>query len=188
MSVDPVLPLTASAFSAGLLCLSALAKRRAPLRFRAALQAQAIFPARNVAFIARLIAPLELAAATLAAAAFLSYQLTRELRIIAATVGVALYLGFALALMLNLLRGRRDIDCGCFFSATAVDLSPRLSYWQVVRNLALAVSLASLIPAPTRAVQPLDYATALGFATLAGLILTTRAQLNQNARRAEAPR
>jgi Methylamine utilisation protein MauE len=41
---------------------------------------------------------------------------------------------FTVAVAINLLRGRREIDCGCFSS----ELKQRLSWWLVMRNVALA--------------------------------------------------
>ena len=40
---------------------------------------------------------------------------------------------FTLAVAINLFRGRREIDCGCFSS----ELKQRLSWWLVVRNVVL---------------------------------------------------
>lgn len=185
MNVDPILPLSAGAFSAGLLCLSARAKLRAPLRFRAALQAQSLLPTRATAFFARLIAPLELSAALLAAGAFLAYESVFGLRLIALAACGALYLGFAAALTMNLLRGRRDLDCGCFLSVEAQAAPEGLSYWQVARNLALALSLLSLALPAARETTLLDYGTAAGAATLFALILAARSEMAAVWRRAE---
>jgi hypothetical protein len=57
----------------------------------------------------------------------------------ASTTAAALLLVFAVAMSINLRRGRRSIDCGCFQSALKQTLSWRL----VVRNIALA-ALAAL--------------------------------------------
>lgn len=40
---------------------------------------------------------------------------------------------FTLAVVINLLRGRREIDCGCFSS----ELKQKLSWWLVSRNVVL---------------------------------------------------
>ncbi len=48
--------------------------------------------------------------------------------VIAALLGV-----FMLAIVINLLRGRREIDCGCFSS----ELKQNLSWWLVLRNVVL---------------------------------------------------
>lgn len=49
-----------------------------------------------------------------------------------ATVGLLAI--FTVAVAVNLWRGRREIDCGCFSS----DLKQRLSWWLVLRNFVLA--------------------------------------------------
>ncbi len=62
---------------------------------------------------------------------------------LAAGAGLAtlLLIGFAAAMAINLGRGRREIDCGCFQSA----LRQRLSWALVARNLVLAALLAVLL-------------------------------------------
>lgn len=66
-----------------------------------------------------------------------------------AACAVLLLLGFAVAMTINLMRGRTSIDCGCFQSALRQYLSPAL----VLRNIVLAAALAPLVsvaagPAP----------------------------------------
>lgn len=51
----------------------------------------------------------------------------------AAVAAAALLVIFSAAIGINLLRGRREIDCGCFSSA----LKQQLSGWLLVRNAAL---------------------------------------------------
>ncbi len=51
---------------------------------------------------------------------------------------------FALAVAINLLRGRREIDCGCFSS----ELKQNLSWWLVSRNVVL-VGMALWVGAGT---------------------------------------
>jgi hypothetical protein len=58
---------------------------------------------------------------------------------VAAAIMLAL---FAVAMAINLLRGRRDIDCGCF----ATVLRQRLSWSLVGRNLLLAGMALALVP------------------------------------------
>jgi hypothetical protein len=64
-----------------------------------------------------------------------------------ATLGAALLLLFALAMGINVQRGRRHIDCGCFQSA----LKQTLSWTLVLRNLVLSLLLGVTLlagPAP----------------------------------------
>ncbi len=76
----------------------------------------------------------------------------------AAWAAIALLLVFALAMALNLLRGRRNIDCGCFQSA----LRQTLSWTLVLRNMLLAAVLVPTL-APSGA-------AAGGWTTATGLL------------------
>lgn len=60
-----------------------------------------------------------------------------------AALAIALLVAFALAMGINLARGRREIDCGCFQSG----LRQRLSAMLVARNLVLAAILTPLLAA-----------------------------------------
>lgn len=64
-----------------------------------------------------------------------------------APLGIALLLIFAAAMGINIVRGRREIDCGCGRS----DLRQPLSWLLVVRNLVLA---ALLLPGLAMAQRP----------------------------------
>ncbi|MBV8684963.1 MAG: DoxX family protein [Caulobacteraceae bacterium] len=77
----------------------------------------------------------------------------------------ALLVVFALAMGVNLLRGRREIDCGCG------DPSRRhpLAWSFVVRNLAFAAALGSSALAPARSGSLVEWA--VGAAAAAGLML-----------------
>lgn len=81
---------------------------------------------------------------------------------IAALAGAGLLALFAAAIAINLLRGRRDVDCGCNLGAV-----PQPIGWGLVaRNLALAaLLLACLVPTP---VLPAGVAPVV---TLAGIVL-----------------
>jgi uncharacterized membrane protein YphA (DoxX/SURF4 family) len=75
---------------------------------------------------------------------------------IGAMLGAALLLVYAAAMTLNLVRGRRHIDCGC----AGPTLRQSLSYGLVFRNLVLAGgSLACLSGVATRSLLWLDYVT-----------------------------
>lgn len=65
---------------------------------------------------------------------------------VGAGLAVILLCGFAVAMTINLARGRREIDCGCFQSA----LRQRLSVPLIVRNLVLTVAILPLIEAGAR--------------------------------------
>lgn len=90
----------------------------------------------------------------------------------AATLAAALLATYGAAMAINLARGRRDIDCGCFGPAGGASRHT-LSGWLLIRNLAL-VGVVSLlfVPAASRELGWLDLAsismaTAAGFAVLA---------------------
>ena len=72
-----------------------------------------------------------------------------------ASLAIALLWVFALAMGINLARGRREIDCGCFQSG----LRQRLSWGLIGRNLVLSGALAPLLAAaaaPGAALQWVD--------------------------------
>jgi drug/metabolite transporter (DMT)-like permease len=85
-------------------------------------------------------------------------------RRIGACAAAAQLILFAVAIAINLRRGRTSIDCGCFGSR----LRQGLSVWMVARNLVLALlALGLLLPGRPRELTVLDIATA--FAVVATL-------------------
>jgi len=87
----------------------------------------------------------------------------------AAALAVLLLCVFAVAMAINLVRGRTEIDCGCFQSA----LRQRLSIALVVRNLLLIVSLLPLFGSPSRPVSVLQMLDGIA----AGIVLFTLYQV-----------
>lgn len=83
-----------------------------------------------------------------------------------AALAIVLLGGFALAMAINLARGRREIDCGCFQSG----LRQRLSAMLVVRNLVLAAVLTPLLAAGAAGASALQWVDGLG-AGLAAYVL-----------------
>lgn len=153
MSLDPVVSWTLQAGLALLLGGSALSKLRDPAAFAGAVAGYRLLPLRL---------------ATPAAAAFVAAELVLAAGLLLpatapwAAVGAAglltLYSG---AIAVNLLRGRRDIDCGCGGPLGRRRLSAAL----VVRN-ALLIAAAGAITLPTAA-RPLG---ALDAFTMAGAL------------------
>ncbi|HWF00388.1 MAG TPA: MauE/DoxX family redox-associated membrane protein [Caulobacteraceae bacterium] len=131
-----VFALTGRLLAALILLRSGLAKLRDPAGFEAALGAYRLLPDAVVAPLSRSLPWLEL---TLAPCLFVP---------LAAGVGeaasAALFVAFAVAMAVSLLRGLRDIDCGC--GGVRQPLSWRL----VAQNLGIACGLvcAAIIPAP----------------------------------------
>lgn len=70
----------------------------------------------------------------------------------------SLLLAYALAMAVNLRRGRRDLDCGCGGAPQP------LSAWLVIRNIVLAgAALApSLLPVDSRPLKPVDMLIVIG--------------------------
>ena len=87
----------------------------------------------------------------------------------AAAILLFLLAVFTVAIVVNLMRGRLHVDCGCFGPA----LRQPLSWWLPARN-AILMALAALAIAPTdgRPMTPLDVATIFfGAATVVVLYL-----------------
>jgi methylamine utilization protein MauE len=112
-----------------------------------------------------------------------------EARRAAALGGALLLVLYALAMALNLRRGRRDLSCGC---GAFAERRP-IAAWMVARNLLLAALLAALtLPAGTRALEPVDLLTvAAGVALVTLLYLSADRLLGRIVPRAalwESPR
>ncbi len=77
-------------------------------------------------------------------------------RAAAAAALALLLMAFSAAIAINLARGRREIDCGCFGPALRQQLGPPL----LVRNLALIIAALSLeARSAARTLESLDFAT-----------------------------
>lgn len=88
------------------------------------------------------------------------------LRVPAAAFAAFLLGLFSLAITVNLLRGRREIDCGCFSSV----LKQNLSWWLVVRNLGL-IALAVWFGSAAGAVQTIGWVQWLIGGAVAGMVV-----------------
>ena len=157
---DPVLHAVAVAALVALWLHAGTVKLRDRLRFEGALAGYRLVPGALV-----LPASLVLPVLELLLAAGLVWPASRP----AAALGSALLLAlYAVAIAINLARGRGAIDCGC--GGTPRPLHP----WLVGRNLVLAgVSLALLVPTAARELVWLDGASAaLALAAAVGLHAT----------------
>ena len=150
--MDPLLNL-AIALPISVLLISASQHKRADLpRFRAQLGAYDVLPASTVATSATLLPWAELGTGLA--------LLVPALRPAAAAIACALFATYALAIAVNLIRGRKDIDCGCGGPAQP------LSWLLVARNaLLVGLSLALTLPVLERSLSAVD-AFALGLTTL----------------------
>lgn len=137
MQPDPIFVIAAALAVAVILASAATHKLRAPARFANQLEAYQLLPQAMVGPIARLLPLLEagLAFALLVPAA----------RHFAALGAAALLASYALAIGINLWRGRRDIDCGCAGPQQEQPIRPLLlARNTVLVSLALVASLAPL--------------------------------------------
>ncbi len=117
-------------------------------RFRATVRAHSVLPSKIVPAFSELLPITEIAIALV-----LLRPAVTELASIATASLLAVY---TLVLTINLARGRRDIDCGCFTSSKEAPLG----LGAVVRNLALiAAALMLLLPARSRALVWIDWVT-----------------------------
>jgi Methylamine utilisation protein MauE len=104
--------------------------------------------------------------------------LLSPIRVSAALVLIALLGVFTGAIVINLARGRTDIDCGCFGPA----LRQRLSWWLLLRNGALFALLAlAAMPAGGRPMEFLDLATVAMAAATVVVLYTAANYLIANA-------
>jgi len=146
--VDPVVGHVCRGVLA-LVFLSAVAhKLRAPRDFLATLRGYGLVPD----FAAPAAAVL-LVGAELAVGAGLLAPATQR----AAALGALALLGlYCASIAINLLRGRREIDCGCGGPGARQPLSA----WLVLRNGCLALAaLAALVPSSGRPLEALDWFT-----------------------------
>ena len=168
MNPDPLLQLVLSAGLALLMASAALHKRREGTRFRAQLEAYRLVPGSLLGTVAAGLPWIELTTAAL-----LVFTTTRGA---GGLLACALLLGYALAMFVNILRGRTDIDCGCGGPGQP------LSVGLVFRNLVLAGAAAMLaLPAAPRELGPGD---AAGFVLLLVVAIVSYAALGQILRNA----
>ncbi len=168
-------PVVGGILSLGLALLflgAALHKLRDRAGFRAALAGYELLPRRLLAPAA---AALALAEAAAGAGVLVPSLRRRALGLALILLGV-----YTLAIGANLLRGRREIDCGCAGPAARQPLSE----WLLLRNLALGLAAAAgLLPVTGRPLHWVDQGTtALGAAACAALYLACDRLLSNQAR------
>jgi hypothetical protein len=154
--IDPAIAWTVSAALAAIFSASAIFKLIDLGEFRVAVENYRVIPER-LAGAAAIAIPL---AEILGAVGLLNLR-TR----FASAAELALMLAlFTAAIVVNLVRGRLYIDCGCFGPA----LRQPLSWWLPARNVALMALVAIVIlPVGGRTITAIDVATVLfGAATM----------------------
>ncbi len=171
MTVDPAIGALVLACTALLFAGAALHKLRDLRRFEEIFAAYGLLPAGLP--VARAVPILE---ALVAGGLLLDAS-----RPAAAAAGIVLLLAYAAAITANLLRGRRDLACGC---GGPDDRRP-IAGWMVWRNILIAASLATvLLPSSARALEPTDLFT-IGSGTAAcALVYLCLDRLLSNAGRA----
>jgi uncharacterized membrane protein YphA (DoxX/SURF4 family) len=168
MSVDPVIA-TIIRFALGWLFLAASAhKLRDMADFRSVLATYRIMPEGLVAGAAWLVVVAEVSIGV-----GMLWQFTP-----AYIGGAAVLLLYAGVITINLMRGRRFIDCGCGGATQP------LSIGLVLRNVVLAIAaIVALVPAPARSLGWLDVISmAAGVLVLGALYAATNQLLAARAR------
>jgi hypothetical protein len=146
--MDPALSWTLALALSIILVSSAAMKFADIAEFAAALENYGIVPQPLITAVGCTIPVLE-AAAALA-------LLANRTRLAGALLVAALVTVFTAAIAINLARGRRQIDCGCFGAA----LRQTLSGWLIARNLILIVAAAVVVvPANSRTLGAVDIVT-----------------------------
>jgi len=149
--LDPAFGYLIVAGTALLFASAAIQKFRSLTRFAAIVAAYRVLPASIGGPVAWLISCLEAAIAVA-----LMWAPARKAAVIAAMV---LLIAYASGMSVNLLRGRRDLDCGCGASR---DRRP-IAAWMVWRNAFLAVAVGiTLLPWSQRSLYFTDSLTLVG--------------------------
>lgn len=162
--LDPAVELVFRTALALLLGAGAVQKARDLVSFRTAIAGYELLPERAVAAAALAFTGLELVLAVtlLLPAGF-------GVRAGSLVVAALLFALYGAAIAINLLRGRREIDCGCSGPAARMPLSG----WLVMRNAVLVgAALACLAGAAGRPLGAVDALTIPAAVTLLALAWT----------------
>ena len=156
---DPILGATASLLLVAVLGGAAWHKLLDRIAFRETLRDYQILPDAMVGPIALIVPFLELAACAL-----LLLPRTREF---GAFIAALLLAGYAVAIGLNLARGRTDIDCGCSWGSQGQPISA----WLIARNgILIALAAVAATAWSERSLGVLDGLVVLAAASFALLI------------------
>jgi hypothetical protein len=167
MMIDPLITIVIATSLALLFLLSARHKISARRRFEAQLAAYRILPESLVSPAARVLPWLEVAVAI--------SMLFATTRLVGGLVAALLLAMYALAMGINLHRGRSQIDCGCG------DTPQALSGLLLLRNLVLASGALLLVaPVATRPLGMLDMLFAVLFVAACSFSYSMFEQLSRN--------
>lgn len=153
--LDPVLHLAAAALLVLVFGAAVASKLPTLPEFEGVVGNYRLLPDRIVPLATRLVVSLEALAVLL--------LLVPAARDLGAAAAMGLLVLFAVAMAINIRRGRVEIDCGCFRATHR----QRLSWWPVGRNAALILAAAALWLPLSRAPIAFDYV----HAALGGLAL-----------------
>jgi uncharacterized membrane protein len=170
IAIDPTINWTISAAFALIFAASAMLKLADLNEFRGAVENYRIVPEEISGLIAVAV-PL----AEIIGAIGLMFPTTHR---VSAMLLSMLLIVFTASIAINLLRGRRNIDCGCFGPA----LRQQISWWLPARNVAMIAMLAIVIlPVAVRPLSLLDFATILLAAATLALLYSAANYLVANA-------
>ncbi len=171
--LDPLI-VKASSIGLGLMFLVAAYHKFAEgPEFRATLYDYRVLPAALVPVAARVIPVVEL----LLGGSWLVFYYQPTLTAVASAVLLGIY---ALAIGVNLARGRLHIDCGCGFGGKT-DSEQLITGGLVFRNLILlGIALLTLLPTTSRAFSAGDYVTLCAVLLVATLLFAAANQLIAN--------
>ena len=159
MLMDPLVSLVAALLLSYIFAVAALHKWQAMEEFRATLENYRLLPALLLA-PAAVVLPL---AETVTGLALLIPSTSNY----AAVLAALLLLLYIIGIGVNLLRGRRTIDCGCGGS----DQRQNISEWLIVRNLVLlGLTYIVIAPETSRTLLWLDWLVVV-MATLAACLV-----------------
>jgi len=165
--IDPLITIVIATSLAILFLLAARHKIIAQRRFEAQLAAYRLVPDGMLTPTARVLPWIEVVVAL-----GLMFALTRPLAGVLAALLLSVY---AVAMAINLRRGRSAIDCGCG------DTPQPLSSWLIVRNLVLATgALLMLAPVAARQLSMLDMLFAVLFVVICAMSYTMMEHLSRN--------
>ena len=171
--LDPAAALALAACFALLFLTSGVHKLRDQPRFRGALEAYELLPDATLGAIARLLPLGEIACAMA--------LLVPRTRAAAALCAAGLLTAYAVAMGINLVRGRRDLDCGCMGFGRGQTISAALLW----RNglLVLGLLALGLLGSGTRPLVAVDALTIVGATVAAALLYASADGLLEVARR-----
>jgi hypothetical protein len=158
--IDPAIVLLVSIAIALLFAGAALHKLAVHAEFQAALAAYDILPSGAVGIASYLLPVCELVIAV-----SLVFAAARAVALGLAASALCVY---AMAIAVNLRRGRRYIDCGCGGFGKRRPIAP----WMLARNLGLALLLVlcDAFPAAARPLYWLDAVTVAGAVVIAAFL------------------